>query len=164
MTVRAVRTDTTMRSDGDRVARPANGERAAPHVLSRIVGNPPHGTPALFDRAALTTWQRSLARILNRHRPALRHHDRAYNSALVRAPRRRLAVNDQGRMMMAESTTVPGRLCGSCTLCCKVLGITELQKPGALGASTVCPAKAVEFTIRALRSVGRSFVDGLLIP
>ena len=29
----------------------------------------------------------------------------------------------------AVPTLVPGRACGSCTLCCKVLGIAELQKP-----------------------------------
>lgn len=30
---------------------------------------------------------------------------------------------------MAASPILPGRSCGSCTLCCKVLSIDELQKP-----------------------------------
>lgn len=32
-------------------------------------------------------------------------------------------------MGMDEAHILPGRACGTCTLCCKILGITELAKP-----------------------------------
>jgi hypothetical protein len=35
----------------------------------------------------------------------------------------------------SESPLVPGRICGSCTLCCKLVGVPELKKP----AGVMCP-------------------------
>ena len=39
------------------------------------------------------------------------------------------------------SKIVPGRQCGSCTLCCKVLGISEFGKPAGVWCSHCAPAK-----------------------
>ena len=41
----------------------------------------------------------------------------------------------------ASNQVVPGRRCGSCTLCCKVLAITELQKPRGTWCPDCSPGK-----------------------
>lgn len=41
----------------------------------------------------------------------------------------------------APQQVVPGRECGSCTLCCKVMGITELQKPRGTWCKHCLPRK-----------------------
>lgn len=38
------------------------------------------------------------------------------------------------------------RSCGSCSLCCKVLGIIELDKPAVSGARSSRPARAAVST------------------
>jgi hypothetical protein len=36
---------------------------------------------------------------------------------------------DPSAAALAEQRVVPGRACGSCTLCCKLIAVIELQKP-----------------------------------
>jgi hypothetical protein len=46
-----------------------------------------------------------------------------------------LTPAEADNVALAESRVVPGRACGTCTLCCKVIGVAELDKqPG-----TWCP-------------------------
>jgi hypothetical protein len=37
-----------------------------------------------------------------------------------------------GDAAVASAKTVPGRACGACTLCCKVVGVLEIAKPGGV--------------------------------
>lgn len=44
-------------------------------------------------------------------------------------------------VLIALTDPVPGRSCGSCTLCCKVMGIAELKKPVGKWCPHCSPAK-----------------------
>jgi hypothetical protein len=61
----------------------------------------------------------------------------------------------------APTEPVPGRSCGGCTLCCKVMGVPELEKPR--GAWCIHCARGSGCRIYAKRPAGcRSFLCGWL--
>jgi hypothetical protein len=42
------------------------------------------------------------------------------------------SVSDDALIARANAKVVPGRSCGTCTLCCKAVGVAEIAKPGGV--------------------------------
>jgi hypothetical protein len=59
----------------------------------------------------------------------------------------------------SENPLVPGRLCGSCMLCCKVMIVPELQKPSGTLCSHAVPGKGCSIREHRPRSC-RTFFCG----
>ena len=57
----------------------------------------------------------------------------------------------------------PGRECGKCSMCCKLLHITELNKPANKWCGTASPAMAAARSTRPVRTICRSFGCGWLM-
>jgi len=64
----------------------------------------------------------------------------------------------------SESPLVPGRACGSCTLCCKLLVIPELNKPGDVMCSYAVAGKGCAIHDRRPRFCHQYFCGWRLDP
>jgi hypothetical protein len=60
---------------------------------------------------------------------------------LTNEPGNDFAEIDMEDLYDSENPLVPGRICGSCTLCCKVLGVTELNKAAGVMCSYAVAGK-----------------------
>jgi hypothetical protein len=64
----------------------------------------------------------------------------------------------------SENPLVPGRLCGSCTLCCTVVGVEELRKPPGVTCSHLALGKGCTIRDERPQSCRRFFCGWRLDP
>jgi hypothetical protein len=64
----------------------------------------------------------------------------------------------------SENPLVPGRICGSCTMCCTVVGVEELNKPAGVTCSHVVAGKGCAIRDQRPRSCRQFFCGWRLDP